>query len=139
MRSHTGSTTDCLPADARDGSVPAIERSCLERVLLSGTVGPAFCRGMEVALDSAAVSRRVRSASAPGRRDAVTRATLKTPNDDPSLCALRHSAASIMITHSVPLRTVMDVLGQSEIGTTANCGPNEGRREPGWEGHLGGS
>ena len=42
-----------------------------------------------------------------------------------------------MIIHSVPLRTVMDVLGQSEIGTTANCGASEVRREPGWEDHLG--
>ena len=33
---------------------------------------------------------------------------------------LRHSAASIMLAQGVPLRTVMEVLGHSEIGTTAN-------------------
>jgi integrase len=33
---------------------------------------------------------------------------------------LRHSAASIMIALGVPLRTVMEILGHSDIGTTAN-------------------
>ena len=33
---------------------------------------------------------------------------------------LRHAAASFMLAQGVPLRVVMEVLGHSEIGTTAN-------------------
>lgn len=34
--------------------------------------------------------------------------------------ALRHAAASTMLVEGVPRRTVMEALGHSEIGTTAN-------------------
>ncbi len=70
--------------------------------------GLLFCREDGEPLSSAVVTHRfqatLRTAGLPRQR----------------FHDLRHAAASFMLAQSVPLRVVMEVLGHSEIGTTAN-------------------
>ena len=70
--------------------------------------GLVFCREDGEPLSSAVVTHRfqetLRAAGLPRQR----------------FHDLRHAAASFMLAESVPLRVVMEVLGHSEIGTTAN-------------------
>lgn len=70
--------------------------------------GLVFCREDGEPLSSAVVTHRfqatLRAAGLPRQR----------------FHDLRHAAASFMLAEGVPLRVVMEVLGHSEIGTTAN-------------------
>jgi site-specific recombinase XerD len=47
------------------------------------------------------------------------------------LHTLRHSAASVMLIHGVPLKVVSEILGHSSIAITVD-GPASGRVEVGW-------
>jgi len=70
--------------------------------------GRVFCREDGEPLSSSVVTHRLQA----------TFRTAELPHQP--LHHLRHTAASFMLAEGVPLRVVMEVLGHSEIGTTAN-------------------
>ncbi len=80
-----------------------------------------FCREDGGPLNSAVVTRHFQRAQRNAAKQRVEETGVLYVEERPlPFHALRHSAASIMIAQGVPLRTVMEVLGHSEIGTTAN-------------------